>query len=237
MELLPLEPLPLQIIHLGCIEYGEALEVQQDLHSAVQRSEQPQTLLICERPPVITHGKSAATESLLSNAEALADANIPVVKAGRGGDFTYHGPGQLVAYPILDLRTRKRDVAWYMRSLEEVVIRTLARYGITGYRIEGRTGVFVHTPENLDRDRKKKICSIGVRISRWCTLHGLAVYASDQSSGFRHLRPCGYPDIDVASLEDFGINCNRMELEKYFLESFCEVFSFVQNEESSGKGL
>ena len=234
MQLLSLEPLPIQIIALGTIGYEEALEIQHEIHADVQKGMRPQTLILWEHQPVITHGKSAATESLLSEHETLTEAGISLVKTGRGGDFTYHGPGQLIAYPIIDLRTRKRDVAWYMRGLEEVVLRTLSLYEVKGHRIEGRTGVFVDLSKNIHPERKQKICSIGVRISRWCTLHGLALYISDQSRGFSHLHPCGYPDIDVASLEDFGINCDRKELEKNFLESFCDVFRFVQNERAQG---
>ncbi|MCI5065844.1 lipoyl(octanoyl) transferase LipB [bacterium] len=227
-ESLPL--LPLHLIRKYGLEYGEALELQHQWCSEIQAGNRPQTLLLCEHPPVITYGKSASPKSLLSSKETLSEEGIALCQIGRGGDFTYHGPGQLIAYPLLDLRTRKRDVGWYMRGLEQAVIQTLAPYTDRAVRIPDRTGVFLSaapTQKGEATPRYQKICSIGVRFSRWCSTHGLALYLTDQSHGFRHLLPCGYEDIDVVSCEDLEEIPRRTDLERELIEQFCHVFHYA----------
>ncbi|MCB0330983.1 MAG: lipoyl(octanoyl) transferase LipB [Bdellovibrionales bacterium] len=216
---------PISIQNLGIIDYREALKLQEEKCKHVISGDCPQTLILCEHPPVITHGKGADHTSLLSDSKVLKDNGLEVVKVGRGGDFTYHGPGQLIAYPIIDLRTKKRDVGWYMRGLEECVIRLLEVYGIPAFRISGRTGVFVD-PKPDSSAEFAKICSLGVRLSRWCSYHGLALYLTDQSAGFQHLYPCGYTDTTTVSMEQHGASVARERLEMEFVKIFCEVFGF-----------
>ncbi|MCB0321046.1 MAG: lipoyl(octanoyl) transferase LipB, partial [Bdellovibrionales bacterium] len=147
----------LDVQYLGLCPYQTVWDLQRELHSALVRGESHTPhLLLCEHLPVITFGKSALPSSLLTTKEQLQEKNIEVLQVERGGDFTFHGPGQLVAYPILNLQNHKRDVHWYLRTLEEIVITVLAEYGLCGMRIPGRTGVWIETESEL-----KKICSMG----------------------------------------------------------------------------
>ncbi|WP_375416268.1 lipoyl(octanoyl) transferase LipB [uncultured Hymenobacter sp.] len=158
----------------------------------------PNHLLFCEHPHTYTLGKSGQPEHLLLDEAGLARHEAAFHRINRGGDITYHGPGQLVAYPILDLDNFRPDIHWYLRTLEEAVIRTLADYGIRAGRIAGLTGVWLDFEENASRPRK--ICALGVKCSRWVTLHGLALNVSPDLTYFNHIIPCGIADKAVTSL-------------------------------------
>jgi lipoyl(octanoyl) transferase len=205
----------LKVLKLGRRPYREVWELQRSVQHALMRGEGEDTLVLCEHAPVITIGRSAKAGNLIASPEHLAKLGIEAIEIERGGDITYHGPGQLVAYPLLDLNYHRRDVGWYLRTLEDVVIDTLQTSGITGLRYPGRTGVWTQVPENainfgiLDEPgrlpvggRAKKIASIGVRLSRWCTLHGLALNVLECRSGFQCINPCGFTDIDVTSMAE-----------------------------------
>lgn len=183
-------------------------------------------LLFCEHPPVITLGKSGHPENLLLNEQALAERGIEYFKANRGGDITFHGPEQIVGYPILDLDQFFTDIHKYLRLLEEMIIRTLAEYGIEAHRLPGATGVW------LDPDvphKARKICAMGIRCSRWVTMHGWALNVNTDLNYFNYIVPCGISDKQVTSMEkELGspvpIGEVKAKLQRHFAELFeCQL--------------
>lgn len=193
---------------LGKIDYKEAWEYQEKLFTeAIQRKIQKRKgetdestrnyLLFCEHPHVYTLGKSGKESHLLVQGDELSSLGATYYKINRGGDITYHGPGQLVAYPIFDLEYFFTDIHKYMRYLEEAVIRTIADYGVIGGRQEGFTGVWIE-PET---PKARKICAMGVKSSRWVTMHGIGFNVNTDLSYFSHIVPCGIQDKSVTSLE------------------------------------
>lgn len=198
-------------IDLGLIDYKECWDYQEQLFREIvdvktanrqlPESEQNSTknyLLFCEHPHVYTLGKSGTEDNLLIDKARLNGKDINYYKINRGGDITYHGPGQLVGYPILDLDNFFTDIHKYLRYLEEAIILTLADYNIKGGRIKGATGVWIDA-NNLTKARK--ICAMGVRCSRWVTMHGFAFNVNANLSYFDNIVPCGIPDKSVTSLE------------------------------------
>ena len=185
---------PLDIVRIeGVVPYAEMLERQIACRDAVARGEASSTLFLLEHAPVITLGREADEAHLLKSREALASSGIAVVETDRGGDVTYHGPGQLVAYPILDLKTLGMSVTGYLRSLEEVLIGVLAQYGLRGERLEGLTGVWVDGA---------KIAAIGIGVRRWVTYHGIALNVEPNMGHFGLIVPCGIPNKPVTSLAE-----------------------------------
>lgn len=184
-----------RILNLGLKPYRTVWELQRELQRNLMDHKGKDTILLCQHHAVITVGRSAKEGNVLASPAVLAQRGIELLHIERGGDVTYHGPGQLVVYPILDLRKRRQDVGWYMRLLEEVIIRTLLDFDLHGSRIPQKSGVFVG---------ESKIASIGVRISRWCTMHGLAINVLDQSAGFSLINPCGYQGLKTCSMESLG---------------------------------
>jgi lipoyl(octanoyl) transferase len=182
----------LVVRRLGRIQYAEGLEIQASLVAQRQAEQIPDTLLLLEHQPVFTLGRNARPENMLFSAEALRARGFEVFETGRGGDVTYHGPGQVVGYPILDLGPDRRDVHRYVRDLEEVMIRTCADYGVSAGRVAGLTGAWVGD---------EKIGAIGVRIARWVTSHGFALNVSTDLSPFDLIVPCGIRGRGVTSLE------------------------------------
>jgi lipoyl(octanoyl) transferase len=179
-------------------------------------------LLLLEHNHVYTLGKSAHLENLIFSEEECAAKGIEIFKINRGGDITYHGPGQLVGYPILDLEKLKPDIGWYLRQLEESIIKTLAYYNITGMRSSGETGVWV------DADivgKERKICAMGVRCSRWVTMHGFALNANTNLDYFNGIVPCGIVNKGVTSIaKELGHEIDLQELKQVFTHNFLEVF-------------
>jgi lipoyl(octanoyl) transferase len=182
----------LVVRRLGRISYAEGLDVQAQLVAERQAGQIPDTLLLLEHEPVFTLGRNARPENMLFSAESLRERGYDVFETGRGGDVTYHGPGQIVGYPILDLNPDRRDVHRYVRDLEEVMIRTCADYGIVAGRIAGLTGAWVGDA---------KVGAIGVRIARWVTSHGFALNVCTDLSPFDLIVPCGIRGRGVTSLE------------------------------------
>jgi lipoyl(octanoyl) transferase len=181
------------VVHrLGRIPYSRGLEIQERLVVERQKGLVPDQLLLLEHDPVFTLGRNARRENVLIPVEALRERGFAVFETGRGGDVTYHGPGQLVAYPILELSPDRRDVHRYVRDLEEVMIRTCADYGVEAGRVSGLTGTWVG---------REKIGAIGVRISRWVTSHGLAFNVATDLAPFDLIVPCGIRDRRPTSLE------------------------------------
>ena len=211
---------PLQVTNLGGVPYADCLQLQRDLNRKLQAREIDDTLLICHHPPVITMGSSTKAEHLLADPGMFDKADLVPIKVERGGSVTYHGPQQVVAYPILNLKGHRQDVAWYMRSLEEVVIRTLAAFSVSGVRIPERTGVWI--------DAKSKISFIGVKISRWCTFHGLSLNLEPCSEQFALINPCGLGAIKVTSMaEVVGHKIERIEVEAALVTNFLAVFDYA----------
>ena len=182
---------PLLVRHLGRVPYAEGLQIQEQLVAERQAGRIVDVLLLLEHEPVFTMGRSARAENVLLSWEALQARGFDVFETGRGGDVTFHGPGQVVGYPILEIPTERRDVHRYVRDLEEVMIRACADYGISAGRIKGMTGTWVGT---------EKVGAIGVRIARWVTSHGFALNVANDLSPFSLIVPCGIVGHGVTSL-------------------------------------
>lgn len=182
----------------------------------------PNFLLFCQHPHVYTLGKSGHEAHLLLNGQELQEKEATFYKINRGGDITYHGPGQLVGYPILDLENFFTDIHKYLRLLEEAVIQTLAEYGLAAGRIEGLTGVWIDFEEQRN---PRKICAMGVKCSRWVTMHGLALNVNTDLSYFGHIVPCGIADKAVTSLaQEVGREVAVEEVERKLLAQFEKLF-------------
>jgi len=212
----------LDVRRLGRVGYGEALDLQTRLVDERRRGEIGDTLLLLEHPPVITLGVKTRGKpaQIIASPEALAAEGVSVFETSRGGDITYHGPGQLVGYPIFDLRPDRCDVHRYVRDLEEVLILALRDFGIDGGRVAGRTGVWVGAA-----GREEKIAAIGVRISRWITSHGFALNVSTDLRHFRLIVPCGIADRGVTSIDRvLGSTTAMAEVEDAVVRGFGHVF-------------
>ena len=220
--------------NLGLIDYKEAWDYQEKLfrttvdHKIKVRngeSDEPtiNTILFCEHPHVFTLGKSGDKENLLLNADALAQNNAAYYEINRGGDITYHGPGQLVVYPIFDLDHFFSDIHKYLRFLEESVIQTLKEYGIESGRVDGMTGVWI----DGDKPTARKICAIGVKSSRWVTMHGIGFNVNSDLSYFSHIIPCGIQDKAVTSMErELGRKVDMTELSEILKQKIAVQFEF-----------
>ncbi|MBL02243.1 MAG: lipoyl(octanoyl) transferase [Acidobacteria bacterium] len=203
---------------LGCVSYNEALLLQQQFVKARRAGEVPDLLLLLQHPHVLTVGAGARHShgNIVADSAALQAKGIQVVEVGRGGDVTYHGPGQLVGYPIVDLRPDRCDVRRYMRDLEEVMIRTAGTFGVTAERVSGLTGVWVGNA---------KLGAIGVRISRWITSHGFAFNVMTDLEYFNLIVPCGIKDRPATSLSALlGRMVSVTEVEQVLTEHFSVVF-------------
>ncbi len=182
------------------------------------------TLIFCQHPHVYTLGKSGDIKNLLADEQKLKEIDAVYYHINRGGDITYHGPGQLVVYPILDLEHYWTDIHKYLRQLEEAVILTLEDYGLKGERYEGYTGVWFDTN---DEDKARKICAIGVRCSRWITMHGLAFNINTDLSYFEHIVPCGIEDKAVTSLQrELGRQIEMDEVKSRMKKHLSSLFQF-----------
>jgi lipoyl(octanoyl) transferase len=209
----------MDVKRLGVVEYEEALALQQRLVEDRKAGRISDQLLLLEHPAVITLGVRARSDRshVIATPEALSARGVGVFETGRGGDVTYHGPGQLVGYPIIDLRPDRCDVHRYVRDLEEVLIRAVAAFGISATRIPGLTGIWVGDA---------KLAAIGVRISRWVTSHGFALNVNTQLSDFDLIVPCGISDKSVTSMERLlGRSLAMDEVEDAVIAAFGPVFS------------
>jgi lipoyl(octanoyl) transferase len=198
--------------------YAEALSLQHQYVELRKKGEVPDQLLIVEHPPVLTMGRNGHDENVLASPELLARAGIELHHTDRGGDVTYHGPGQIVGYPIVDLREWKRDVVAYVRAIEDVLIRAIAEFGVAGVRVQGATGVWASTPGGM-----AKVAAIGVHISRWVTSHGFALNLDTDLSFFRYIVPCGLTK-PVTSLRVLGVTATRQEVTEALVRQFGRVF-------------
>jgi lipoyl(octanoyl) transferase len=209
---------PIEIRQLGVVPYPKALALQRALVADRQAGRIDDVLVLLEHPHVLTLGVrgDGGRSHILANADELGSRGVDVYEADRGGDITYHGPGQIVGYPILDLKPDRCDVHRYVRDLEDVLIQTTADFGVESGRVDGLTGVWVG-PE--------KIAAIGVRIARWVTSHGFAFNVTPDLDCFRLIIPCGIADRGVTSLARLtGRDVGRHEVESKIITRFCEVF-------------
>jgi lipoyl(octanoyl) transferase len=224
------------IIHrLGLIDYKQAWDYQENIFKEIvdlkikNRNEDtnilPQNhLVFCEHPNVYTLGKSGKEDHLLLDKKGLLDNDVSFYKINRGGDITYHGPGQLVVYPIFDLEQFFTDIHKYMRLLEEAVIMTLQEYGIIAQRMEGQTGVWL----GVGSIEARKICAMGVKSSRWVTMHGLGFNVNSDLRYFNHIIPCGISDKSVTSMaNELGEEVDMKELSNKLLVNLANLFEFT----------
>jgi lipoyl(octanoyl) transferase len=195
-----------RIIDLGRVGYSEALALQRQFAEARKAGRIEDVLLFCEHPHVITLGRNGKRQHLLASDRVLRQKGVELYETNRGGDITYHGPGQIVGYPILNLGEIRRDIAWYVRMLEEAMIRATADYGIVSGRVTGKTGVWVGSAAS-----EEKLGAIGVHLSRWVTSHGFAYNVSTDLRYFDWIVPCGIPDRKVTSLEKLLPRSVRLE--------------------------
>ncbi|MCG5061280.1 MAG: lipoyl(octanoyl) transferase LipB [Limnoraphis sp. WC205] len=202
------------IYNLGLVPYKVAWQWQRSLvQQHQQHPEYNDVLLLLEHPPVYTLGQGADPKFIKFNPNL---SNVELHRVERGGEVTYHCPGQLVGYPILNLRRHQQDLHWYLRQLEEVIIRVLAVYGVKGDRISGLTGVWVEG---------KKVAAIGIKVSRWITMHGFAINVCPDLEGFEQIVPCGIRDRAVASLIEFVPTIQLEQVRSEIKTAFAEVFS------------
>ena len=209
---------PLEVRRLGVVPYAEALALQRMLVEARRTGSTPDLLLLLEHLPVVTLGVNVddSRAHIVATPARLAELGVEIHETGRGGDVTYHGPGQIVGYPIVDLRPDRQDVHRYVRDIEEVMIRVCGDYGIVAGRIQGLTGTWVGAD---------KIGAIGIRISRWITSHGFAFNVTTNLEHFGLIVPCGLPDRGVTSIErETGRRVAISEVEEAFVRHFCSVF-------------
>lgn len=222
---------------LGLVDYKQAWDYQESLlgdivaakmearnHSESRVANGTHHLLFCEHPHVYTLGKSGKEDHLLLDEQQLGENQAVFYRINRGGDITYHGPGQIVGYPILDLDCFFNDIHRYLRYLEEAVIRTLSDYGIVASRIEKLTGVWIDAE---DPAKARKICAFGVRCSRWVTMHGFAFNVNVDLDYFKHIIPCGIPDKAVTSLSrELGRPLDMVEVKEKLKAHLSDVFGF-----------
>jgi lipoate-protein ligase B len=215
--------LPLNVLQLGLQPYESALNLQHQIVAARSEDRVGDTLLLLQHPPVITLGRHGNESNILVSREWLAEHDIEVHRVERGGDVTYHGPGQLMGYPIMDLRLHREDVGWYMHSLEEVLIRTLDEFRIEARRSPGNIGVWL--------GEQSKIAALGARIENWITYHGFALNVGADASHFQLIVPCGLVGKGVTSMEEtLGRAVDMGEVRESVVQNFASVFGVAARE-------
>lgn len=206
----------IHVHRVGRRPYGPMLQAQVALRDARIAGDVPDTLLLLEHDPVITLGRSSSEAHILATPEALRSRGIECYEIGRGGDVTYHGPGQLVGYPIVDLRPDRKDVRRFVTNLEEVMIRVCAHYGLRAGRVEGLNGTWIED---------RKVGAVGVRIRQWVTMHGFALNVNTELSAFDVIVPCGIQDKAVTSLQgELGRELPMQEVQEVTAAAFADVF-------------
>jgi lipoyl(octanoyl) transferase len=203
---------------LSLIDYKEAWDLQQEIHTKRVSGEVEDYLLLLEHPNTYTLGKTAHKENLIGSEKYLKENNISVYDIDRGGDITYHGPGQIVGYPIIDLNSWQKDTHKYLRALEEVIIKTCSEYGLNCERNQKHTGVWIG---------ERKIAAIGIKVSRWITMHGFAFNVNTNLNLFNGIIPCGIQDKSVTSLsKELMMEISIQEVKDKLLKNFSDVFDY-----------
>jgi lipoyl(octanoyl) transferase len=214
------------VVDLAFISYAEAFALQQRLVAARKAGDIEDVLLLCEHPHVITMGRNGKREHLLASDRVLQQKNVEFHSSDRGGDVTYHGPGQIVGYPILNLAAIRRDVGWYVRMLEETMIRATRDFGISAEREAGKTGIWV--ADSTGKCAAEKLGAIGVHLSRWVTSHGFAYNVSTDLRYFDLIVPCGIADRKATSLEKIlSRRVDRTEVVSRLVMHFTDIFGFA----------
>jgi len=207
---------------LGLIDYKDAWDLQKSIHQLRTENKIDDILLLLEHPHTYTLGKTADKQNLVGDKKYLDENKISVYDIDRGGDITYHGPGQIVGYPIINLTNWKQDTHKYLRSLEEVIIKVCREYGLTGKRVEKFTGVWID---------ERKICAIGIKVSRWITMHGFAFNVNTDLKLFNGIIPCGISDKEVTSLNrELKIEVSLAEVKEKIIHHFVNEFNYTQIE-------
>jgi lipoyl(octanoyl) transferase len=207
---------------LGLIDYKDAWDLQKSIHQLRTENKIDDILLLLEHPHTYTLGKTADKQNLVGDKKYLDENKISVYDIDRGGDITYHGPGQIVGYPIINLTNWKQDTHKYLRSLEEVIIKVCREYGLTGKRVEKFTGVWID---------ERKICAIGIKVSRWITMHGFAFNVNTDLKLFNGIIPCGISDKEVTSLNrELKIEVSLTEVKEKIIHHFVNEFNYTQIE-------
>jgi lipoyl(octanoyl) transferase len=216
------------IVELGLIDYGDAWALQKRLVAARKANALEDVVLFCEHLHVITLGRNGKREHLLASEHVLKQKGVELHTTDRGGDITYHGPGQIIGYPILNLGAIRRDVVWYVRMLEEAMICATAEFGVSAERLEGKTGIWVRTATT-----EEKLAAIGVHLSRWVTSHGFAYNVSTDLRFFDLIVPCGIADRKATSLEKIlGRSIEGKEVAPQLVKHFGEVFGLEMKQAS-----
>src|SRR6267142_1534725 len=217
-----------RIVDLGLMGYAEAWALQKRVVAARKAGAIEDVLLLCEHPHVITQGRNGKREHLLASEHVLLQKGVEFHTTDRGGDITYHGPGQIVGYPILNLGAIRRDVVWYVRMLEEAMIQATVEFGVAAERVAGKTGIWIK-----NGNAEEKLAAIGVHISRWVTSHGFAYNVSTDLRYFDLIVPCGIADSKATSLERLlGRSVRREEIAPRIAKHFGEVFGLELRESS-----
>lgn len=217
----------LKIQRLGRVDYGAALDIQKTTERAVLTGAQPDTLLLLEHPHTLTIGRRATQSGIVAAPDVLRARGVTVFETNRGGKITYHGLGQIVGYPIINLSPDRQDVHRFVRDLEGVLIRAVSDFGIDAFRIDGLTGVHTH---------RGKVAAIGVHIARWVTTHGFALNVNTDLSYFNLIIACeGEPVTSMKEL--MGLEVDMSAVENIIIERFAEVFEMTEEDEMAGAGL
>lgn len=213
----------LLVVDIGLISYADAVALQERIVAARKTGAIDDVLIFCEHSHVLTLGRSGNRSNLLASEHVLRQKGVALHETNRGGDITYHGPGQIVGYPILNLDLIRRDVHWYVRSLEESMIRASADFGISAFRVQGKTGIWVQAPK-----AEEKLAAIGVHLSRWVTSHGFAYNVATDLRYFDLIIPCGIADRKGTSLEKLlSRSITLDEVRPHLSSHFCDVFEFA----------
>ncbi len=222
LDLVERESRKLVYCDLGRIDYKDAWDLQKSIHQLRTENKIDDILLLLEHPHTYTLGKTANKQNLVGDKKYLDENKISVYDIDRGGDITYHGPGQIVGYPIINLTNWKQDTHKYLRSLEEVIIKVCREYGLTGKRVEKFTGVWID---------ERKICAIGIKVSRWITMHGFAFNVNTDLKLFNGIIPCGISDKEVTSLNrELKIEVSLAEVKEKIIHHFVNEFNYTQIE-------
>jgi lipoyl(octanoyl) transferase len=210
---------PLHVYRLGEVDYQKAWDLQKKYVELRKTDQVPDTLFVLSHPPTITLGRNTGSQSLLFGESVLKEAGLTLVESDRGGDATYHGPGQIVVYPILDLRPDLQDIPKFVRLLEQTMINVMAQYGLVGQRVEGAPGAWLSEPD-------RKIGAVGARISRWITHHGIALNINTNLAHFNYIIPCGLANKGVSSLQkELGYPLDFDQTQSELIEQFGILFN------------
>ena len=208
----------LNLLTLGKRDYYEMLELQEKLFKKRQDNEIEDTIILVEHNPVLTLGRSADRHNIIASDEKLESEGIDVVKIGRGGDVTYHGPGQIVGYPIINIRDKKMGVKDFVYNIEETIIDVCSKYGLDSYRDDINNGVWIDN---------KKVTAVGFKVKKWVTMHGFAFNVNTDLEHFKYIVPCGIEGREATSLEaELGKKMDIEKVKEEVLKSFCKVFNY-----------